>query len=76
MISKRKRKRTRNEELQSIIAENTREWLNTQRELAKSIEGLKIQPEDYNSALDKIIRSTDLVKDIMSAYDKLLRLND
>lgn len=76
MISKRKRKRTKREELQSKITENTREWLKTQRELAKSIEGLKLQPEDYNSALDKIIRSSDLLKDIMRAYDKLLQLND
>jgi len=76
VISKRKRKRTKREELQSKITENTREWLKTQRELAKSIEGLKLQPEDYNSALDKIIRSSDLLKDIMRAYDKLLQLND
>lgn len=76
MKAKKTRCKTRKEELQSIITANMKAWLKAQVVINEMVESWDPEPEEYNLYVHEVVRSINLTRDVMKAYNELLQLKD
>lgn len=76
MMAKKTRCKTRKEKLQSIITANMKEWLKAQVVINEMVESWDPEPEEYNLYVHEVVRSINLTRNVMKAYNELLQLND
>lgn len=66
---------TNEKELFNVITDSMKEWLKTQIELNKLVEEWKPALEEYNYYLDRVSHSMNMVRDVMSAFNEIIKLN-